>query len=365
MDPSIEIASGFTIGDYHALRRRLNANQPTVLEWTRVLGALRARLYERFVDPIRRLERCDKQDPLPMRPGFAILALDCLLIDTIQSFREGRATTGEVSPALSFKTFLRDGADFSEFNSADRDDFFKYVRNGLLHNGETRENWKVRIDTPRLLTKDPVTGSRTINRRLFHAAVLGELRRLQHEIATGPDVARTQFLRRMDSICQWLPVKPKHTYFAYGSNLLLSEITTHVPNVEEVGLAYLPGYRLAFDKHSEKWDGDAANIHRDWSAIVWGYIYRVDDEGLTNLRNRERGYSVVEGITPLVVDGSLEKVTPISAMTFASNETCSAGCGPTKTYLDLVMIGAVARGAEKTYLHWLECEAGPLAHREL
>jgi len=39
-------------------------------------------------------------------------------------------------------------------------------------------------------------------------------------------------------------------YFAYGSNLLDSEIRRHAPDAEPVGVAFLTGYRLVFNKHS-------------------------------------------------------------------------------------------------------------------
>jgi hypothetical protein len=112
-----EIASDFTIGNYHELRAKLDVHTFDAPEWRLVTQALRDRIEERFLRPLRELARFDKCDSLPMRPGFAILALDCLLIDTIQSFREGRSTTGEVSPALSFKSFLRNSPNFIQLTA--------------------------------------------------------------------------------------------------------------------------------------------------------------------------------------------------------------------------------------------------------
>ncbi|HEX8985383.1 MAG TPA: hypothetical protein VF767_08125 [Bryobacteraceae bacterium] len=74
MDARTELASGFTVARYTVLRPILTGDAPSPDAWSELLDA--------------------------------VLALDCLLIDTIQSFREGRVTTGEVSPAHSFKTFL-------------------------------------------------------------------------------------------------------------------------------------------------------------------------------------------------------------------------------------------------------------------
>src|ERR1700738_4039920 len=106
MDPTTELASDFTVARYTALRPHFTSTEPDASAWSEAIDAMRRRIHERFLTPIRELARFDDLDKLPSRPGFAILALDCLLIDTIQSFREGRVSTGDVSPAHSFKTFL-------------------------------------------------------------------------------------------------------------------------------------------------------------------------------------------------------------------------------------------------------------------
>lgn len=153
MEPTTELASDFTVADYTALRPRLSDAEPNTGAWCTVIDAMRRRIQERFLTPVQELARFDDQDPLPYRPGFAILALDCLLIDTIQSFREGRVSTGDVSPANSFKTFLS-APRFSDFTNKDRSEFFQYVRNAIFHNGETRKDWKIRISTGRMLERD-------------------------------------------------------------------------------------------------------------------------------------------------------------------------------------------------------------------
>src|SRR5437867_11844081 len=107
VDSQTEIATGLTVAMYRDARPRLDPGSPQSAEWLLVFKAFRRRLSERFLKPIKDLARYDNQryvdqDDTPTRPGFAILALDCLLIDTLQSFREGRVSTGEVNPAKSF-----------------------------------------------------------------------------------------------------------------------------------------------------------------------------------------------------------------------------------------------------------------------
>jgi len=345
MEPSTELASNFTVAHYLELRPTLDESNPT--SWDAALRALRRRIDERFLKPIRELARVDNREHVPYRPGFAILALDCLLIDTVQSFREGRVATGEVSPAQSFKTFLS-SPRFSDFKRNDRGDFFHYVRNGILHNGETRKDWKVRIDTTRMLERAPTT--RTINRRLFHAAVVREWRELYKTLRAGDKEARAQFLRRMDSIAG-LPVQQlQHCYFAYGSNLLGQECQRTAPDAQEYGVAFLPGYRLAFTKHSTTRKGDAATMHPDASSMVWGFVYRVHDKDRQHLREREAGYEELPRTTVyLVAPTPGDDPTPITAFTFAATQACPKQCGPPPTYLDLIIEGAKTRQLPDAY----------------
>ena len=110
------------------------------------------------------------------------------------------ARKDDPSSAKSFKTFL---TPFKEFNGDDKGSFFGNVRCGLLHDGEVRGNWKVRFGKLALLTKTEKPRVRTINRRLFHARVLVELRRYCRELEDASAAeTRRKFLKRMDILCQ-------------------------------------------------------------------------------------------------------------------------------------------------------------------
>jgi len=354
MDLDTEFASDFSMRNYHSLRSDLYAEQPGTKNWTLLIDAFKRRMDERFLRPVAELASYDDMDPLPMRPGFAILALDCLLIDTLQSFREGRVGTGDSSPAHSFKAFLRNAPDFGDFGPSDRSEFFSYVRNGLLHNGEAREDWKIRIDTSTLLTKDKVTKSRTINRQLFHAGVLKEFQRFNQELGGSDPAVRVRFLRRTDAICAWPIVPLRHMYFAYGSNLLNEEILKDAPEAEPFCLAYIPRLRLVFNKHSTERGSDAANVLDDSTATVWGYVYRLSDEGRKGLREREAGYT--ERSVDAVLLAKDETPSVVKAFTFVAKQACQVACGAAPSYLDVVVAGALQRGLPEDYVSWLRAQ---------
>jgi len=349
MDPTTELASNFSVARYHELRPSLTGAEPSAVAWQEVLDAMHRRIRERFLVPMRELARFDRHDELPYRPGFAILALDCLLIDTIQSFREGRVSTGEVSPAQSFKTFLS-SPRFSDFKKSDRGEFFQYVRNAILHNGETRKDWKARIDTKRMLERDPNTGTRIINRRLFHAAVVREFRQLFATLKKRDSQTRQQFLRRMDAMGGFPVEQLKNIYFAYGSNLQDAECHRTAPDAQPYGVACLPACRLVFTKHSTTRGGDAASITTDRTSVVWGFVYRVHDKDREQLRKREKGYKEIKEITVYLRPPTpQDDPTPVRAFTFIAPRKCPKHCGPSRDYLKIIINGSKERDLPREY----------------
>lgn len=339
----MEIASNFTSEDYKELRPTLDPDDVPTPEWERIIGAFERRVSERFLRPIDELLRASESE---IRAGFAILTLDCVLIDMIESFREGRTSTGE-GTAKSFKKFLT-RAPF-QWGSSDRRDFFKDVRNGLLHDAETRGNWLVRKSTDQILTK--TSTERIINRTLFHGGVEKQFRDLVKELESKDPTARKKFLLRMDTICG-MPSPVRHTYFAYGSNMAEPEIRASAPNVEDLGAAVLPLYRLLFDKHSVSRDCDAANLARDPVATTWGYLYRCSASDWKAIEQREGGYKSSCVTVFTVSDEGVDK--PVVAETFIADRPCSSRCGPSSEYVEIIVAGAKQRGLPDAYVRQLE-----------
>lgn len=115
-------------------------------DWPRALEIFKDRIEGRFLQPIRSILR-DK------RSGFSILALDSLLIETLQQFWEGVSRTpSRVSakgcPQLQseayFQAFLRGQLYQGGFSRQTARLFYKTIRCGILHQAEAEGSSRVR-----------------------------------------------------------------------------------------------------------------------------------------------------------------------------------------------------------------------------
>ena len=155
VDPAarqVLLASRFTVGDYlDAVDARNSAA---------IADAIHRRFVERYLQPA--------SDATGPGRGFAMMAIACLMIEALESFRRGWPDTrvrglGE----QAFCSFF-DGHDvFAPFRGHARE-FYEGVRCGILHQAETTLGWRIRREG-QLLTN--VDGIRTINARTFVQAL--------------------------------------------------------------------------------------------------------------------------------------------------------------------------------------------------
>lgn len=95
------------------------------------------RFSERYIIPIENLNKNEKH-------GFSIMAISCLMIESLESFKNGWETSKNRSEA-AFKSFFNSEPEFSDFRTCSSD-FYKNVRCGILHQSETTNGWKIRRD---------------------------------------------------------------------------------------------------------------------------------------------------------------------------------------------------------------------------
>ncbi len=210
MTKGIQIFRGFTDEQWNGLRKKLDDGDESA--WSCAIEVFERRIRERFFACIEALIVADPEldvvvspgsapdcSTLPnagerrvVVPGFAILALCCLLVETLQRFWEkppkkaavtGRCTFPDgrcikIATTDQFRDFLQRPAFRGEFDKEEiAKSFIKGVRNEIFHEAETRK-WVIKRDSPRGRVLSPESKLKdkryTLNRTEFYQAIKTE-----------------------------------------------------------------------------------------------------------------------------------------------------------------------------------------------
>jgi hypothetical protein len=195
------------------MQMRLDANDEAA--WLCVIEVFERRIRERFLSCIDTLIAADsKADVEPITradcselpkdtqrivvPGFAIMALCCLLIETLQRFREPPAKPAKQEPPCpfpkgacieprpttteQFQKFLRlpaFGGEFDDDKIGKR--FMGGMRSAIFHEAETRE-WVIWREEPVGKIVEKQSNAYTLNRTEFVRAMNEEFTRYLREV---------------------------------------------------------------------------------------------------------------------------------------------------------------------------------------
>lgn len=208
MDMTLKIAGSRTIGDWVALRKSLEKNPSEESLWREAFGFFESRITTRYLNPIEAIERGSDIEG----EGFAITAIICSLIETMETFRLGKAyrrasrekpldnETEYFRSQEIFEDFLKKHEPFKAyFSTGDlATSFYENVRCAVLHEAATRGGWRIRIDTSVLLE---VRGdSFVLNRNLFVQAITQYMSVYKTELLLSNEL-KSAFIRKFDSIC--------------------------------------------------------------------------------------------------------------------------------------------------------------------
>ena len=143
-----------------------------------------------------------------------------------------------------------------------------------------------------------------------------------------------------------------YQYFAYGSNMLTRRLTAadRAPSARPIGIGYVEGRRLTFDKASEdgsgKCDAEATGKPSD---RVYGVVFEID---VTDKAALDKVESLGEGYA----EERLEVVTDaghIHIHTYIAIKK-KPGLRPYHWYKAITVAGALEHGLPKDYVEWLK-----------
>jgi hypothetical protein len=223
------ICSRFSTDDWNMLSKQLDEDGCWSEHWLKAIDVFERRMEERYFRCIDALIAADTSPDKSLgastserhcTPGFSIMAICCLLIEALQSFREDTPQSMPPSGPCSFpssvcikppsgtnqrfRNFLKlpsfAGA-FSEPKIAKA--FAEGIRNGILHDAETRK-WVIWREQPTGIIVQKLDNKRyALNRTLFYESLKQEFKSYLCELH-DPDkkTLRVRFREKMTRISE-------------------------------------------------------------------------------------------------------------------------------------------------------------------
>jgi hypothetical protein len=125
-DPDLWLSTQVTVKGYLELEAAKNT--------AGIAKFIRNRFAERYITPLRNVRAGDDS-------GFLTMGVCCLLIEGLTAFREGWPSTRGRSEE-AFRCFFGHEPQFAVFRGLEQG-FWKGVRCGILHQGETSCGWRL------------------------------------------------------------------------------------------------------------------------------------------------------------------------------------------------------------------------------
>ncbi len=193
----MEIAPGISSEAWH----RLHLDDPSSEDWREAIDILRKRIESRYIQPVDVLIANDECfSSTERRYGFVILAIDSLLIETLQAFQEGVAET-EGWCGEAFERFLTEQPPLnSVFTKELALRFYKDYRCGILHQAEIKGNSLVWSVGPVIHVHGD---SLIVNRTALHKAIKEYFSAYLEKLADPKNTElREKFRKKMNHICR-------------------------------------------------------------------------------------------------------------------------------------------------------------------
>jgi len=193
----MEISQKFTSDDWKNLNLSIKSSPN---DWTKAIEVLKDRITKRYIEPVNLLISHEKDNMCTERKfGFTIVAIVCLLIETLQAFKTGDKETIHMEEA--FVKFLTESKFLKEYFSEELSKrFYKEYRNGILHQAQTKNGaliWSIGqktiwIDTDNIMI---------INRTKLFSLLKQDFEYYLKQLASIDEKRlRKNFIKKMDFI---------------------------------------------------------------------------------------------------------------------------------------------------------------------
>ncbi len=201
-DDNLWIAPKYYAEDW----RKLDLRRPESPNWSKAVDIFDNRIYGRFLAPVDAIAN-HHDAMIRWFSGFTIIAIDCLLIETLYQFYNGVDETN-IDHQKAFWHFFRDSAHFKpHFTRKKAYKFYTHFRCGILHQAQTKIKSKIRLfqDTMvQLIDPNDIDQGLIIDREKFHQALHDEINdymtKLRNPKTPEDHAIRKKFVRKMSYI---------------------------------------------------------------------------------------------------------------------------------------------------------------------
>lgn len=270
----LSVSPSFSIDDWN----RLNLSDPTQNEndWQKSFKIFEDRIQGRFLNIVNNILSQSFS-------GFVVMAIDCLLIETLEQFYQGVPSSVGSSQTFFIKFFSRSPFFDKAFTTNQKKLIYNHFRNGIFHQAELKGSSRVLRVGPLIDSTNKGTGL-VINRNKFHKQLVVEFNTYINKLRANTPVdqdLRLKFRSKMDYICR----KPQY-YFAFNPGISTQALQNKLGQVDLIGQATLVGWNVKKNKKGA-WIG----IKQDSNNHIDGNIYRLSVEQLDNLPNTLEKYN--------------------------------------------------------------------------
>ena len=203
LNQDMKIAGKLTISNWDKLSKNLNCENDD--NWGLAFYFFEERIKTRYINPIKSILEVGDD----LGEGFAVVNLQCSLIETIESFINGwkfsitpygwYKINGDKDQLIKknqniFESFFDKRKPFIDYkNKINGEKFYQNVRCGLLHETQTKNNWKIRCDTAEsgLAYQEIDNGNiveKIIYRENFQRDLEGIIENYKNAISKGEDL---------------------------------------------------------------------------------------------------------------------------------------------------------------------------------
>lgn len=185
------ISQNWSIEDY--LKLNLSENS-TDDDWTSAIHFLEERFTERYFKVIKELSYA------PADYGFAIMALNCLLIDAFYQFENGLEETN--NNKACYTSFLKKHLPHLFPTDTQALLFYKHIRCGILHSAQTKSGSQLTYNKDYAVEFFNCETNIRVDVLNFSHELYGYFEHYITRLKDGDIKTRKAFLRKMQYLCR-------------------------------------------------------------------------------------------------------------------------------------------------------------------